>query len=470
MVKFKKQVTKKRINRKQKATTQKGGLFKDDMHYLLLKLNNRSISDYATAKMVGVNFNLTLGDSYLAAAMAAAKKDQTDKLQLAANYNTHAKKNPTEENKSKAANATKAAKRSTETMRSVQRWFDGNQLKGKIESLESNKNEGDPLPMIPYDKVKEHADVSVMLPLSLPKDQRSYLNETLCKRRDMGLRLSNFGLRSKTKDPRYKSALDYVLKSNKLITLKLLLECGLLDCFDIDIVSAINHRLYNILKELNDITCIQQFNMFKVELEYFNTMIIVIVEKILSRKSELRKLAVYLDKRLKQLVQKHTTVPKELLALISKLLISPEGLYTLIYKNLEDKSNILLPRSDWVKVVDPEDNAVWYVNTTTRVSQWALPDEGIDCHMARIQAVVKDIKDMKASAPLPECSKEDLASGGVLVSLSGSALTYTLAAPATGAVAAGGTGGYGGGGFDGGGFDGGGFDGGGFDGGGCPIQ
>lgn len=462
MVKFKKQVTKKRINRKQKATTQKGGLFKDDKHYLLRILDDRSISDYGTAKMVGVNFNLSLGNSYLAAAMAAAKKDMEKKVKDAKYLNKYATDYPTEENKSKAANATEAAKRSTETMRSVERWFEGKQLKGQIESPDSNKNKGDPLPMIPYDKVKERADVYVVLLGQLTQDERYYLNEKICKRRDMGLRFSNVGLRSKTKDPRYKSALDYVLKRNKLITLKLLLKCGLLNCPDIDIVSAINHRLYNILKELNDITCIEQFNMFKVELEFFNTMIIIIVEEILSRKSELRKIAVYLDKRLKQLVQKHTTVPKELLALMSELLISPEGLYTLIYKNLEDKSNILLPRPElaplpegWVKVVDPEDNAVWYENETTGVSQWTLPVRvGIDCHMERIKAVMEG---MKASAPLPKCSPEYLAqyrsSGSAFDQLSSAAVTYSFTAPSVGILAAGGSGGYGGGGFGGGGAD-----------------
>ena len=461
MVKFKKRGTKKRKNEKHRATTQKGGLFKGDKQYLMVTLDDPSISDYDTAKMVGVNFNLTLGKGYLAAAMEAAEKDQTDKLKLAVHYEKYAMgkkelaiRRPTEDNETyanlafeNAKMARAAADKAIAAVKSVQRWVTGNQLLGQIESPDSGKNKGDPLPIIPYNKVKERADVSVMLLGQFSQDERYYLNEKLCKRRDMGLRFSNLGLRSKTKDPRYKSALDYVLKRNKLITLKLLLKCGLLDCPDIDIVSAINHRLYNILKVMNDIECEGQFNIFKIDLEFFNTMIIVIVKEILSRKSELRKLAVYLDKRLKQLLQNHTTVPKEFLALISELLVSPEGLYTLIYKNLEDKSNILSPRSDWVKVVDPTDNAIWYENETIGVSQWTLPEEGVDNYTQRIQDIMKKSTVDK----LRPCAAKELAqyrsSGGVLDSLSGAAVTYTFTAPAAGALA----GGLGGGGFGGGG-------------------
>ena len=73
-----------------------------------------------------------------------------------------------------------------------------------------------------------------------------------------------------------------------------------------------------------------------------------------------------------------------------------------------------------------------FKNQTNGKTQWEFPvTVGIDCHMERIQVV------MKASAPLPECSKEDLASVGVLDSLSGSAFTYTFAAPAAGALAEG---------------------------------
>jgi hypothetical protein len=395
--------------------------------------------------MVGVNFNLTLGKTYLAAAMDAANKNEKQKLWNVKYLEDYAKDYPREDLKSKVAYAIQAAKEATAAVESVKRWA---QLKPSPDDLKS-------LPMIPYDKVKEHADVDVVLG-QLSQEQRYYLNANLCKTRDMGLRFSNLGLRSKTKDPRYKSALDYVLKRNKLITLKLLLKCGLLDCPHIDIVSAINHRLYNILKVMNDIECEGQFNLFKIDLKFFNTMIIVIVKEILSRKSELRKLAVYLDKRLKQLLQNHTAVPKEFLALISELLVSPQGLYTLIYKNLEDKSNILSPRSDWVKVVDPTDNAVWYENETIGVSQWALPEEGVDNYTQRIQDIMKKSTVDK----LRPCTSKELAqyrsSGGVLDSLSSAAFTYTFTAPAAGALA----GGLGGGGFGGGGFGGGG---------GCPI-
>jgi hypothetical protein len=377
--------------------------------------------------------------------MEAANENEKQKLWNVKYLEDYAKDYPREDLKSKVAYAIQAAKEATAAVESVKRWA---QLKPSPDDLKS-------LPMIPYDKVKEHADVDVVLG-QLSQEQRYYLNANLCKTRDMGLRFSNLGLRSKTKDPRYKSALDYVLKRNKLITLKLLLKCGLLDCPHIDIVSAINHRLYNILKVMNDIECEGQFNLFKIDLKFFNTMIIVIVKEILSRKSELRKLAVYLDKRLKQLLQNHTAVPKEFLALISELLVSPQGLYTLIYKNLEDKSNILSPRSDWVKVVDPTDNAVWYENETIGVSQWALPEEGVDNYTQRIQDIMKKSTVDK----LRPCTSKELAqyrsSGGVLDSLSSAAFTYTFTAPAAGALA----GGLGGGGFGGGGFGGGG---------GCPI-
>lgn len=423
MVKYKKRGTKKRRNDKKKATTQKGGLFKDGKQYLMVTLDDPSISDYDTAKMMGVDFNLTLGSTYLTAAMDAVNKDLKDKKIVAAQYFTH--------DESKDAKMARAAVvKAIAAVESVKRWVSGKPLQGQIER--SGENNGDPIPIIPYDKVKERADVTVTL-----QKKSDYINESLCKIRDMGLRLSNLGLRSKTKDPRYKSALDYVLKRNKLITLKLLLKCELLNCPNIDIVSAINHRLYNILKGLNDITCIEQFNMFKVELEYFNTMIIVIVNEILNGQSELRKLAVYLDKRLKQLLQNHTTVPMELLEFMSKLLISPEGLYTLIYKNLEDKSNILLPRPElatalpegWDRVQDDE-GFTWYEKDGK--SQWHSP---VDSHMGRIEAA------MQKSAPFPNCSQNEIAqysSPGVIDSVSGAAITYTFTAPAAGALAGGG--------------------------------